>query len=55
MLFIITLEPNSVLTLYCMCPKCIVFDFCGHISAQGKWLVLSFPIFGSFRVLALDV
>ena len=28
-----------------LCPKSIVFDLCSHISVQGKWLVLSCPLF----------
>ena len=31
--------------------KCIVFDICSHISVQGKWLVLSCPLFGGFTGL----
>ena len=48
---LITVGPKSVLTLYCMSPKCIVFNICSHISVQGKWLVLSCPLFGGFTGL----
>ena len=34
-----------------LCPTSIVFDLCSHISVQGKWLVLSCPLFGGFTGL----
>ena len=47
----ITVGPKSVLTLYCVDPKSIVFNLCSHISVQGKWPVLSCPVFGGFTGL----
>ena len=44
-----TLFPNNYIGL--LCPKSIVFDLCSNTSVQGKWLVLSCPLFGGFTEL----
>ena len=38
-----------------LCPKSIVYDLCSHISVQGKWLVLSCPLFGGFTGLEHNI
>ena len=46
----ITVGPKSVLTLYC-----VQKVLCSRISVQGKWLVLSCPLFGGFTGLEHNI
>ena len=47
----ITVGPKSVLTLYCVPNVLFLTSICSYISVQGKWLVLSCPLFGGFTGL----
>ena len=51
----ITVGPKSASVDTLLCPKSIVFDICSHISVQGKWLVLSCPLFGGFTGLESNI